>query len=58
MYQDFQNLRFLKYTVGTFRILEETKKHHRLLRNLSYHTYFVAFDNGRRVRIKEALALQ
>ena len=55
-YKDNDEL--MKYTVGTFRTLEETMKHHRLLRNLNYDTYIVAFDNGQRVRVKEALALQ
>jgi hypothetical protein len=44
-----------KYAVGIFSDLDQAMETHRQLRRLNYETYIIAFLDGKRVRVKEAL---
>jgi len=53
-YKDEDNLD--KYAVGVFSDLDPAMETLRQLRRLNYETYIIAFLDGKRVRVKEALA--
>jgi hypothetical protein len=54
-YKDLDQLD--KYAVGVFFDLSQAMDTLRVLRKLNYDTYIIAFIDGKRVRVKEALAL-
>ena len=46
--------RFHRYSVGTFRQLNQAMDVHRRLRELGFDAFVVAFRNGERISLSEA----